>query len=86
MRTMPPDAVAVQMIDDKTLLVTFEGGERRLFDLKPLLSRKCYTNLNDIAFRYMVSVQNGCVVWPDNIDIDPEWLYEDSVVFQPTAG
>ena len=86
MRKMPPDATDVQVVDDETLLVTFEGGERRLFDLKPLLSRKCYADLNDIAFRHMVSVQNGCVVWPNDIDIDPEWLYKGSIVFQPTAS
>ena len=50
-----------------------------LFDLTPLLERKCYACLNDPVFLSSVSVQNGCVTWPDDIDIDPEWLYEDSI-------
>ncbi len=84
MRTLSPDAVSVSVADDSTILVTFSNGEVRLFDLKPLLSRKCYARLNDKVFLSQASVQYGCVTWPDDIDIDPDWLYEDSVaVSQP---
>ena len=79
MRTLPPDAVAVTVVDDSALLVTFSNGENRLFDLKPLLSRKCYARLNDKAFLSQATIQYGCVTWPDDIDIDPGWLYEDSI-------
>ena len=79
MQTLSPDAVHVTVVGDDTLLVTFSNGENRLFDIKPLLSRKCYTRLNDKTFFAKVSIQYGCVTWPDNIDIDPDWLYEDSI-------
>ena len=82
MRTLPPDAVSVTVTGDDTILVTFSNGEVRLFDIKPLLSRKCYARLNDKAFLALASVQYGCVTWPDDIDIDPDWLYEDSVPLQ----
>ena len=84
MQTLSPDAVGVAVRDDRTLTVCFSNGERRLFDLSPLLERKCYTCLKDPVFLSSVSIQNGCVTWPDDIDIDPEWLYEDSV--PATAG
>ena len=61
------------------MLVDFSNGERRLFDLKPLLSRKCYARLTDPVFLSRVFIQYGCVTWPGDIDIDPDWLYEDSV-------
>ena len=79
MQTLSPDAVDVAVRDSHTLAVSFSNGERRLFDLTPLLERKCYARLNDPVFLSSVSVQNGCVTWLDDIDIDPEWLYEDSV-------
>ena len=83
-RTLPPDAVAVTVIGGDALLVAFSNGENRLFDLKPLLSRKCYAKLNDKTFLSLATIQYGCVTWPDDIDIDPDWLYEDSVaVSQP---
>ena len=84
MRTLSPDAVEVAVRDNRTLVVRFSNGERRLFELSPLLERKCYECLNDPVFLSSVFVHNGCVTWSDDIDIDPEWLYEDSV--SATAG
>ena len=82
MRTLPPDAVSVSVADNNTLLVSFSNGETRLFDIKPLLTRKCYAQLNNKAFLAQAFVENGCVTWPGNIDIDPDWLYDDSIVIQ----
>ncbi len=79
MRTLPPDAIAVEPMDDYRLRVTFDNGEVKEFDAKPLLVRKCYARLTNKAFFALASIQYGCVTWPDDIDIDPDWLYEDSV-------
>ena len=80
MRELPPDAVTVVALDDYKLRVTFDNGEVKVFDATPLLARKCYARLVNKAFFALASIQYGCVTWPDNIDIDPDWLYEDSVV------
>lgn len=80
MRELPPDAVTVVALDGYKLRVTFDNGEVRIFDATPLLTRKCYARLINKAFFALASIQYGCVTWPDNIDIDPDWLYEDSVV------
>lgn len=79
MHTLSPDAVSVTVTGASSILVTFSNGETRLFDMKPLLSRKCYARLNDRVFLDQAFVQDGCITWPGNIDIDPEWLYKDSV-------
>ena len=84
MRTLSPDAVSVTVKDDHSLLVAFSNGETRLFDMKPLLSRKCYAKLADKTFFSRAFIQYGCVTWPGDIDIDPDWLYEDSVVLAPS--
>ncbi len=78
MRELPPDAVNVSVLDPYKLKVFFDNGEVRVFDAKPLLSRKCYGKLNNPRFFSMARVEYGCVTWPENIDIDPDWLYEDS--------
>ena len=85
MKTLSPDAVTVTVLKDRLLLVGFSNGEKRIFDLTPLLARKCYHNLNDPAFLMRATIQNGCVTWPDDIDIDPDWLYEDSVPIKAEA-
>ena len=82
MCTMLPDAVAVSVVGSDVLKVTFSNGENRLFDLKPLLSRKCYAKLNNKAFLSQVFIQYGCVIWPG--DIDPDWLYGDSIAVPET--
>ena len=84
MKTMAPDAVDVFTAGNKTLIVTFANGEARRFDVTPLLQRKCYAKLNDPLVFAQASVQNGCVTWPDDVDIDPDWLYEDSVAVGTT--
>ncbi|MBR6185636.1 MAG: DUF2442 domain-containing protein [Clostridia bacterium] len=84
MRMLPPDAVAVTVVGNDALLVAFSNGENRLFDLKPLLSRKCYAKLNNKAFLSQAFIQYGCVTWPGDIDIDPDWLYGDSIAVVET--
>ena len=83
---MSPDAVSVSVLEDYRLSVRFDNGETRLFDAAPLLTRKCYAQLENKAFFGLVTVQYGCVMWPGNIDIDPDWLYEDSVPLSLAQG
>ena len=78
-RELSPDAVCVAPLEPRLLRVRFANGELRDFDVAPLLARKCYAPLkSDILFR-AVRVSLGVVTWPNGLDIDPEWLYEDSV-------
>ena len=80
MRELAPDAVAVTVMPEYCLRVTFSNGEERSFDVAPLLERKCYAALRNIELFNRARVEYGCITWPGNIDIDPEWLYEDSVL------
>ena len=78
-RELSPDAASVAVLPDHVLRVRFINGELRDFDIKPLLSRKCYRPLaNDVLFQ-AAHVAFGTVQWPNGLDIDPEWLYQDSV-------
>lgn len=77
-RDLSPDAVSVSVMPNHILRVRFVNGELRDFDMTPLLSRKCYLPLqSDILFQ-TASVAFGTVQWSNGLDIDPEWLYEDS--------
>lgn len=78
-KIMPPDAVSVTVEPNHRLRVCFDNGETRLFDASALLRRKCYAKLNSQPFFEKVHIQYGCVTWPDNIDLDPDWLYQDSI-------
>ena len=70
------DAVKAQ--DDYTLLLTFTGGEKRLYNARPLLEKAIYSPLKNIDFFLGAKAECGTVVWNDDVDIAPEHLYECS--------
>lgn len=72
------DVVKVEPESGHTLLLEFENGERRRFDLKPLLDRRPFDRLRNSGLFAMAKVDYGTVVWPGNIDIAPETLYDHS--------
>ena len=63
---------------DYTLMITFIGGEKRLYDAHPLLEKPIYAQLKNISFFLSAKAAYGTVIWNDDIDIAPEHLYECS--------
>ena len=61
------------------LLLEFENGEKRLFDMMPILYKRPFNRLKGALFM-AARVEHGTVVWPGNIDIAPETLYDRSVI------
>lgn len=61
------------------LLLEFENGERRSFNMLDYIDQKPWTRLKSGNVFKGAFVENGTVAWPGNIDIDPETLYERSV-------
>lgn len=70
---------SVRAQPDYTLLLTFSGGETRLYDARPLLDKAIYAPLRNLAFFLRAKADCGTVVWDDDVDIAPEHLYERSV-------
>ena len=63
------------------LLLTFENGEIRLFDMSPYLNKGIFKELKDTSMFKSVKVSFDSVEWENEADIDPETLYEDSVPY-----
>lgn len=59
-----------------TLLIDFEDGSRKVFDMSALLEWPCYSRLKDRRFFGRVYVSCGGAAWDEEIDIAPEYLYE----------
>jgi hypothetical protein len=72
------DVTAVETTSDFALVLTFENGERRRFDMTPLLGRKPFDALRPLQRFAQARVEHGTVVWPGEIDVAPETLYERS--------
>ena len=75
------DVVHVTAKHDFSLLVEFENGEHRCFNMANYIDQKPWVRLKSGNAFVGAFVENGTVTWPGNIDIDPETLYEFSEPF-----
>lgn len=66
--------------EDYSLLLTFADGKKGIYDFKPNLHYPVYQKQKDIAFFMQAKAAYSSVVWPDDSDIDPEYLYNKCVV------
>ncbi len=72
------DVVKVDVGADYTLLLVFENGEKRVFDMRPFMDKKPFVKIKDAPLFAQARVGYGTVLWPGNIDIAPETLYDHS--------
>lgn len=73
-----PRVIAVRATDDYELLLTFTGGEQRVFDARPLLEWDVFQPLKNKGFFSLVRVECGTVAWPGDLDYCPDTLYLQS--------
>ena len=71
----------VKPLDEYKLLVTFENGEVKLFDMNPYLNNGIFSELRDLSLFKSAKVNFDTVEWENEADIDPETLYEDGIPY-----
>jgi len=76
MSTQLLDILAVEVKPGHKLLLTFETGEQRIFSMSTLLTQPPFNRLQDPHLFELARIDYGTVVWPGNIDIAPETLYD----------
>jgi hypothetical protein len=69
---------AVEPQEGHVLLVKFDNGEQRRFDLKPLLDLPVFLPLKADEFFRQVEARDGSVVWPSGADLAHDMLYARS--------
>ncbi|KMQ50581.1 hypothetical protein CHISP_2432 [Chitinispirillum alkaliphilum] len=80
------DVVSVEVLDNYHLLLTFENGEVRNFDMNRYIELKPYNCLKGTSQFKRAKVENGTVVWPGEIDMAPENLYHESVFIRSVSS
>ena len=73
------DVLKVTVHSEYRLELEFENGERRLFDMSPYMDKKPFVKLRGLPIFSCAYVDYGTVVWPGNIDIAHETLYDRSI-------
>ncbi|WP_297646586.1 DUF2442 domain-containing protein [uncultured Treponema sp.] len=71
----------VKPLNGYRLLLTFEQGVKKIFDMKPYLKYPMYKPLADVSLFNSVCTNGQTAVWNDDIDIAPETLYENGVLY-----
>jgi len=70
---------SVKPIPNYNLILTFENGEIRQFDMNPLLDTGIFRELKDVAKFNTVRICFDTIEWENEADLDPEILYKNSV-------
>lgn len=65
--------------DNFLLLLTFENGEKRQFDMKPYLDTGIFRELKDLRLFRTVKTSFDSIEWDNKADFDPEVLYQKSL-------
>ncbi|MEG0181813.1 MAG: DUF2442 domain-containing protein [Romboutsia sp.] len=71
----------VKPIENYKLILTFENNEVKIFDMNPYLDKGIFRELKNENIFNAVKVSFDSIEWPNEADIDPETLYEDSVSY-----
>jgi hypothetical protein len=69
----------VEPLDNYLLILTFENGEKRQFDMKPYLNIGIFRELKDARVFRTVKPCFDSIEWENEADLDPEILYQDSI-------
>ena len=68
----------VKPLKNYLLLLKFENGEEKIFDVKPYLNIGKFQELKDENVFKSVKVSFDSIEWANQLDLDPEILYEKS--------
>lgn len=75
---MNPRPIDVVPLDNYELLITFQNGEKKIFDVKPILSLPIYQPLNNKGFFALAKADGMCIYWSDEVDLCPDMVYSRS--------
>jgi len=66
-------------MEDYKLLLGFENGEKKIFDVSKYLEIGRFKELKDEQKFSAVKISFDSIEWENGLDLDPELLYRDSV-------
>ena len=72
------NVLCIRPLDNFKLMVEFNDGTQRVVDMTPVLGNPAFMPLRDKTIFDCVYLESGFPMWHDGeIDIAPEWLYEN---------
>lgn len=78
---LQPKIIDLTPTKDYKLILIYDSGERKIFDVTPYINGDWYKEL--LSIDYFLSVKIICdgigIEWPNGQDISPHELYENSI-------
>jgi len=68
----------VKPLSDYRLLIDFDTGEKKIFDVIPYIKGDWFGKLKDVNFFNTVHINGRTIEWADGQDIAPHELYDQS--------
>lgn len=75
---MNPRVTHVKPAQNFTLLITFNNGKVKNFDVKPYLGIGIFKELQDLSVFNSVKPCLGSIQWSNGVDLCPDTLYLES--------
>lgn len=63
------------VLDDYRLLINFQDGENKTFDLFPYLDKGIFKDLKNKDYFKLVKNEGYFIKWPDDQDLSSDTLY-----------
>jgi len=79
---MNPRVTHVECHADHSMILTFDNGEKRQFDVRPYLEYPVFQVLRDMPYFLRGQAHHGTVTWPHEEDFCPDTLYLESQVLE----
>jgi len=76
---MHPAVIKVVPCSNYILSLDFENGEKGKLDLKPVLNFGVFQKLKDPKEFNQVRVSFDTIEWSCGVDLDPEYIYKNSI-------
>jgi hypothetical protein len=76
---MYPTVKSVEPLESYRLLIEFDNGQKRVFDVSPYLNLGRFAELKEPSMFRSVRVSFDTIEWANHLDIDPELLYEQGL-------
>ena len=75
---MRPRAIDVKPLENYEVLVIFENGQEKIFDIKPYMKHKVFVELKNKEMFKTVKIGSLSIEWANGADICPDELYNNS--------
>lgn len=75
-----PKILKVKALEEYKLLLEFENGEEKIFDMEKYIDQKFYQKLKNRKYFENVRSLGNTIEWENGEDVAPENLYYDSIL------